>query len=164
MTHAIQTDPDKHRLNRGYTIALASDHAGLDMRVWIRDQLRHTGARGHDVIDLGPMPVEGKVDYPDYARKLVEHVRSGEADRGMLICGSGIGMSMAANRFVGIRCALVHDVTSARLSRMHNNANVLALGARLTGSDLAWEIVQEWLRTPYEGGRHDARIAKLDCM
>lgn len=148
-------------VNGGYKISVASDHAGIDMRVNIRDLLHN---KGHQVFDYGVMPAEGRVDYPDYARKVVESVLSGESDRGILICGSGIGMSMAANRHKGIRCALVSDVTSARLSRMHNNANVLALGARVLGADLAWDIVQEWLRTPYEGGRHDARIAKMDLI
>ena len=150
--------------SRGFIVAVASDHAGIDMRVAIRDLLRSTGARGHYVIDFGPMPVDGRVDYPDYAAKVTESVLSGEADRGILICGSGIGMSMAANRHRGIRCAMVNDITSARLSRQHNNANVLALGARLIGPDLAWAIVEEWLKTPYEGGRHDQRIAKLDAV
>ncbi len=149
--------------NRGFIISVASDHAGVDMRAAIRDLLRGIGSRGHYVIDFGPMPVDGRVDYPDYATRVAESVLSGEADRGILICGSGIGMSMAANRHKGIRCALVHDITTARLSRLHNNANVLALGARLIGPDLAWEIVEEWLRTPYEGGRHDQRIAKMDA-
>lgn len=148
--------------NRGFIVALGSDHAGVDMRCNIRDLLHATGTRGHYPVDYGPMPANGRVDYPDYAAKVVNSVLSGESDRGILVCGSGIGMSMAANRYPGIRCALVHDVTTARLSRLHDNANVLALGARLTGPDLAWDIVQEWLRTPYEGGRHDQRIAKMD--
>lgn len=152
------------KLNHGYSVALANDHAGIQMAVVIRDKLINTGSLGHTVYHYGVMPVEGRVDYPDYAQKVVQSVLSGESDRGILICGSGIGMSMAANRHKGIRCALVSDVTSARLSRMHNNANVLALGARLLGEDLAWEIVQAWIRTPYEGGRHDARIAKLDML
>ena len=148
--------------NRGFVVSLASDHAGIDMRADLRDRLRDFSTRGHYPIDYGPMPVNGRVDYPDYAKLVAESVLSGESDRGILICGSGIGMSMAANRYKGIRCALVNDVTSARLSRQHNNSNMLALGARLIGPDLAWEIVQEWLSTSYEGGRHDQRIAKLD--
>lgn len=160
----ITLDEYRKDTNRGFIVALASDHAGLDMRAELRDRLRTVGARGHYPIDYGPMPADGRVDYPDYAKLVVQSVLSGEADRGILVCGSGIGMSIAANRHPGIRCALVNDVTSARLSRRHNDANVLALGARLIGPDLAWEIVQEWLKTPYEGGRHDQRIAKLDAM
>lgn len=154
--------------DRGFVVALASDHAGLDMRATIWDELYRTfydhGVHGHYPVNYGPSPNEGRVDYPDYAARVAESILSGEADRGILVCGSGIGMSMAANRHRGIRCALVNDVTSARLSRQHNDANVLALGARLIGLDLAREIVHEWLRTPYEGGRHDQRIAKLDAM
>lgn len=153
-----------YQLNQGYTIALASDHAGVDMRADIRDRLRGVGTSGHYPIDYGPMPVQGRVDYPDYAKLVVQSVLSGESDRGILICGSGVGMSMAANRHPGIRCVLANDITTARLSRQHNNANVLALGARLTGPDLAWEIVQEWLRTPFDGGRHEHRVLKLDQM
>lgn len=148
-------------INRGFVVAIASDHAGVEMKAWLASKLRSVGTRGHFVIDHGPATVD-RVDYPDYAAKVVASVLSGDADRGVLICGSGIGMSMAANRNVGIRCALVNDVTSARLSRLHNNANVLAVGARLIGPDLAWEILNEWLGTPYEGGRHDQRIAKMD--
>lgn len=147
--------------NRGFIVTMASDHAAVDMKAMLASKLRSVGSRGHFVLDHGPETAD-RVDYPDYAAKVVASVLSGEVDRGILICGSGIGMSMAANRHRGIRCALVNDVTSARLSRQHNDANVLALGARLIGPDLAWEIVQEWLKTPYEGGRHDQRIAKLD--
>jgi ribose 5-phosphate isomerase B len=158
----MNTAEQYYKSTQEFVVALASDHAGIDMRVAIRDRLHGVDNRPHHAIDYGPMPVEGRVDYPDYAAKVVQSVLSGESDRGILICGSGIGMSMAANRHRGIRCALVHDVTAARLSRLHNNANILALGARLIGPDLAWDIVQEWLRTPYEGGRHDQRIAKMD--
>lgn len=112
---------DEYRLipDRGFVVALASDHAGVDMRCAIWQRLYETmldhGNMGHYPLSLGPVPIDGRVDYPDYANKLVSSILSGEADRGILICGSGIGMSMAANRHKGIRCALVHDVTTARL-------------------------------------------------
>lgn len=158
----------KSNTDRGFVVALASDHAAIDMRAMIWERLYQTvyynGTQGHYPLGYGPSQNEGRVDYPDYANKVAHSVLSGEAERGILICGSGIGMSMAANRHRGIRCAVVNDVTSARLSRQHNNANVLALGARLIGPDLAWAIVEEWLKTPYEGGRHDQRIAKLDGL
>ena len=147
--------------NRGFILAMASDHAGVDMKAFLAHKLRAVGSRGHFVLDHGPATAD-RVDYPDYAALVATSVLRGEVDRGILICGSGVGMSMAANRYPGIRCVLANDVTTARLSRQHNNANVLALGARLTGPDLAWEIVREWLQTPYEGGRHDQRIAKMD--
>jgi ribose 5-phosphate isomerase B len=148
-------------LNRGFIVAIASDHAGLEMRSAIIDRLRSVGTVGHFVLDHGPETAD-RVDYPDYAAKVCGSVLSGEVDRGILICGSGIGMSIAANRFRGIRCALVQEPASARLSRLHNNSNVIALGARLIGPDMAWECLHQWLVTPYEGGRHDQRLAKMD--
>jgi ribose 5-phosphate isomerase B len=101
------------------------------------------------------------VDYPDYGYKLAEAVTAGEADAGIAICGSGIGISIALNRYAGIRAALCHDVTSAQLSRQHNDANVLALGARLIGADVATACVDAFLATPFEGGRHAGRVEKL---
>lgn len=147
--------------NRGYIIAIASDHAGVELKAHLSDLLRKVGSRGHYVLDLGP-PTADRVDYPDYAAKVCASVLGKQVDRGILICGSGIGMSMAANRYAGIRCALVGEPLSAKLSRQHNNSNVLALGSRLTGPDMAWECVDTWLRIPYDGGRHDQRIAKMD--
>jgi ribose 5-phosphate isomerase B len=141
-----------------YTIAIASDHAGFELKHKLVAQLQQSGIT---VVDLGPDNSD-RVDYPDYAAKLAAQVASGEAPKGILICGSGVGMSMAANRHKGIRCVLANDVTTARLSRLHNNSNVLALGARLTGVDLAWDIFHTWYHTPYEGGRHDVRISKID--
>lgn len=146
--------------NRGYNIVLASDHAGIDLRTMLAKWLTD---RGHAVEDLGPFTSDS-VDYPDYAARACARVRDGSADRGILVCGSGIGMSMAANRFAGIRCALVHDETTARLSRQHNDSNMIALGARLTDNDTAREATLAWLTTAWEGGRHAARIAKLDGL
>jgi ribose 5-phosphate isomerase B len=119
--------------------------------------------------DLGPEPVtsgeQPSVDYPDYAESLAKRIQAGPASRGILICGSGIGMSIAANKFAGIRAAVVESVQSARLSREHNDANVLCLGARIVSEDLALEIVRTWLSTPFsEGPRHCNRIAKIESI
>lgn len=140
------------------TIAIASDHAGYEMKDQIVATLQ---AAGHTVIDLGTNG-PASVDYPDYAGAVAAAVTGGQADRGVLICGSGIGISIAANRHKGIRAALVHDVTTARLSRQHNDANVVVFGARIIGPDLAKDIVETFLATGFDGGeRHDRRIAKM---
>jgi ribose 5-phosphate isomerase B len=111
-------------------------------------------------LDLGPAG-EGSVDYPDYAEAVARSVVAGKADRGILLCGTGIGMSIAANKVPGVRAALVHDVTTARMSRLHNDANVLALGGGLLGERLLREIVAVWLTTEFEGGRHQGRLDKI---
>lgn len=156
----MQIDP-KERINRGFIVAIASDHAGFDLKQQLIAQLQAVGTRGHTVLDLGPHNSD-RVDYPDYATRVAAAVMGGHAERGILICGSGIGMSMAANRYQGIRCALVGDTESARLSRAHNNSNLLALGASLIGPDMAWACVQTWLNTGFDFGRHEQRIAKMD--
>ncbi|CAH2599314.1 allose-6-phosphate isomerase/ribose-5-phosphate isomerase B [Rhodovastum atsumiense] len=138
-------------------IALGSDHAGFALKLVIANALR---AAGHEVHDLGPDSPE-RVDYPDYAHAVCRVVQAGQARFGVLICGSGVGMSIAANRHSGIRCVLAAEPVTARLSRAHNDANVLALGARLTGEDMALEILRAFLGGSYEGGRHDQRLAKL---
>lgn len=139
------------------TIALASDHAAVALKAelaqWLREQ-------GHDVTDLGPDSTDS-VDYPDYGFKLAAHVASGAAEFGVALCGSGIGISIAVNRNPACRCALVSDSLSARLSRQHNNANVIAMGARLIGIDAAKDCLAAFLSTPFEGGRHERRVAKL---
>lgn len=138
-------------------IAIASDHAGVALKAalatWLRDA-------GHDVADLGPAD-ETSVDYPDFAAKLAAAIASGNAARGIAICGSGIGISIAVNRNPACRCARVDDPLSARLARAHNDANVLALGARLIGIDMARACVDEFLSTPFAGGRHQQRVDKL---
>lgn len=138
-------------------IALASDHAAVSLKAelgqWLRDQ-------GHHVTDLGPDSADS-VDYPDYGFKLAAHVASGAAEFGVALCGSGIGISIAVNRNPACRCALVSDSLSARLSRQHNNANVIAMGARLIGIDAAKDCLAAFLATPFEGGRHERRVAKL---
>ena len=138
-------------------IAIASDHAGFEMKSNLRQDLE---GRGLAVLDLGP-DNEDSVDYPDFAAALAGAIGSGDAGRGILVCGSGIGMSIAANRFPEIRAALVHDPEAARLSRQHNNANVLVLAGRFTPLATAIDCVDAFLNTEFEGGRHERRVAKL---
>ena len=139
------------------TIAIGSDHAGPALKAVLAEALR---AAGHTVLDLGTDGT-GRGDYPDYAHAVCRAGEQGQARFGVLICGTGIGMSIAANRHAGIRCALAGEVTSARLGRQHNDANVLAMGARVIGDAVALDILATFLTTAYEGGRHDGRLAKL---
>ncbi len=138
-------------------IALASDHAAVAMKAQIAAWLAE---QGHDVIDLGPDNTDS-VDYPDYGFKLADHIASGAAELGVALCGSGIGISIAVNRNPACRCALISDHLSASLARQHNNANVIAMGARLIGIDTAKDCLATFLATPFEGGRHQRRVAKL---
>ena len=141
-------------------IALGSDHAGFELKEDLRDYLAELKI---DALDLGtydPQPV----DYPDVAGKVAEKVARGEVEKGLLICGAGIGMSIAANRFPGVRAALCHDHFTARASREHNNANILVLGGRLIGKALAREILKVWLETEFQGGRHQRRIDKITAL
>lgn len=147
--------PENNNSNK--KIAVASDHAGFQMKAAVLDHLKKTG---FDPVDLGPFNEE-RVDYPDFGYKLAEAIRGGQAGLGIAICGSGIGISIAVNRYKDMRCALAHDVTTARLARSHNDANVLALGARVTGPDIALECVSVFLTTNFEGGRHAGRVEKL---
>jgi ribose 5-phosphate isomerase B len=146
------------RVMRSMRIAVGSDHRGFRLKEALKGYL---AGSGHHVLDLGS-DNPGSVDYPDYARAVARAVASREAERGILICGTGIGMSMAANRTPGIRAALCCDVRMARMSRRHNDANVLCLGAQLLRSAQAKRILGVWLRTGFEGGRHVRRIRKLD--
>ena len=139
-------------------IALASDHAGYELKALLLQEL---AAAGHEVLDLGTGDAKTSVDYPDFGRACAEAVVSGRAGLGVVVCGSGIGISIAANRVPGARCALVHDHLSARLARQHNDANMIALGARLLGVETARDAVRAFLSTPFEGGRHTARRDKL---
>ena len=152
---------DKIALNRGFTLAVGSDHAGRELSLNLVERLRAVGNNGHQCTLFVP-PVGESWDYPEPAQAVAKLVASQAVDRGLVICGTGIGVSIAANRFHDIRCALVHSVETAVLSRQHNDANVLALGARLIDSDLAWQIVHTWLRTPFTHGRHTARINKIE--
>jgi RpiB/LacA/LacB family sugar-phosphate isomerase len=138
-------------------IAIGSDHAGYSLKERLKTWL---AADGHRVLDHGTHSTES-VDYPDYAAAVAESVGSGEAERGVLVCGSGVGMAMAANKVAGVRAVAAQDADVVRLSRQHNDANVLTLGARLTAPVRALELVQTWLATPFEGGRHERRVDKL---
>lgn len=138
-------------------IALASDHAGYALKALLAAELR---AAGHAVLDLGP-DNEDRVDYPDYGAALAAAIADGRAERGIAVCGSGIGISIAANREPAVRCALVTSGLMARLARQHNDANCIALGARLIGVDVARDCVRAFLETEFEGGRHADRVAKL---
>lgn len=137
-------------------IAIGSDHGGFELKQFLVAKL--TG-EGHDIHDLG-CRTEESVDYPDFADRVCSEVLSGEAAAGILVCGTGIGMSLAANRHGGIRAAVCHDEYTARLSREHNNANVLCLGDRVLGKGVAQGIVDVWLSSTFEGGRHQRRIDK----
>ena len=138
-------------------IAIASDHAALEMKAALVAYLR---ASGHDVNDLGPHD-GASVDYPDYGYKLAEVVASGKAERGVVLCGSGIGISIAVNREAACRCALVSEPLSAKLAREHNDANVIAMGARMIGLEMAKACLDAFLETPFGGDRHVRRVEKL---
>ena len=138
-------------------IAIASDHAAFDLKADLRDWLIE---QGHEVADLGPDTADS-VDYPDYGYRLAAVVADGTADRGVALCGSGLGISMSINRHPAIRCALVSEPRSASLAREHNDANCIAMGARLVGSDMAKACLSAFLETDFAGGRHQRRIDKL---
>ena len=144
----------------GGLFAIASDHAGYELKEALKASLDD---HGQQVLDLGTDGPES-VDYPDFAAALADAIASGRADRGVLVCGTGIGISIAANRNPAVRAALCHDATTARLSREHNDANVLVLGARLIGEEVARDCLSVFLTTQYEGGRHDRRVAKLSAI
>ena len=138
-------------------IAIASDHAGFDLKAELRDYLL---GLGHEVADLGPETAD-RVDYPDFGYKLAEVVADGTAEYGVALCGSGIGISIAVNRHPALRCALVSEPYSATLAREHNDANAIAMGARLIGSDLARACLDAFLAAQFAGGRHAGRVDKL---
>jgi ribose 5-phosphate isomerase B len=138
-------------------VILGSDHGGRRLKEEMKELLKEMNIPFEDV----GCHCDDSVDYPDYARPVAERVASGEFERGILICGTGIGMSIAANKVKGIRCAVVSDEYSARMSREHNDANVLALGERVVGPDLARSIARVWLTTEFRGGRHARRVQKI---
>jgi ribose 5-phosphate isomerase B len=138
-------------------VALVADHAGLELKNALKSLLDE---RGFEIVDLGPETAE-PVDYPDMADRLAAALKEGRAQLGVMACGSGIGIAIAANRHPWIRAAVCHDVTAARLAREHNDANVLALGARLIGPEVARDCLLTFLDTPFAGGRHARRVAKL---
>lgn len=138
-------------------IAIASDHAAIELKAALCGHLRDAG---HEVDDLGPHDT-ASVDYPDYGYKLADALASGSFERGVALCGSGIGISIAVNRNAAVRCALVSEPLSARLSREHNDANIIAMGARVIGAEMAKACVDAFLSADFAGGRHNARVDKL---
>lgn len=138
-------------------IAIGGDHAGLPLKQALQEAL---AAQGQGLLDFGTNET-ASVDYPDFAHQVCAAVQDGRARFGVLVCGSGIGMAIAANRHRGIRAAVLHDATEARLTRAHNDANVAAFGARLVGPEVALDALKAFLSTTYEGGRHDRRLSKL---
>ncbi|MEQ8388137.1 MAG: ribose 5-phosphate isomerase B [Alphaproteobacteria bacterium] len=141
-------------------ILVAADHAGFPLKQRLSARLDQAG---YEVVDLGT-DGEESVDYPDFGAALAAALGDGKASRGVVICGTGIGISIAVNRFPWVRAALCHDGLSARFARQHNDANVLALGARLIGEETAWDCLTQFLATPFEGGRHENRVAKLSAL
>ncbi len=140
-------------------IAIAADHAAVSLKTLLADWLR---GEGHDVLDLGTHGPD-RVDYPDYGHALADAIATGRAERGVALCGSGIGISIAANRHPACRCALVSEPLSAALARHHNDANAIALGARLIGEEMAKACLTAFLSAEFEGGRHQARVDKLSA-
>lgn len=141
-------------------IAIASDHAGFELKELIKDYITKTN---NSIVDFGTNNSDS-VDYPDFAAAASKAVSSGEVDRGILVCGSGQGMMMSANKFKNIRAALCNDLYSAKMSRLHNDSNILAIGGRIVGKDLALEIIKTWMETEFEGGRHQRRVDKLNSL
>lgn len=139
-------------------IAIASDHRGTEVKKRVVQQLADLG---QEVVDLGPEGSQS-VDYPDYAAKVAKAITQNEVDRGILICGSGIGMSIAANRFAGVRAALCHDEFNAEICRRHNDANIMCMSADLLSEQLVARMVDVWVKTQFEGGRHSRRLEKLE--
>jgi ribose 5-phosphate isomerase B len=141
-------------------IVIGSDHAGFVLKQAV---IAHLNSRGLEVVDLGT-PVAERCDYPDYAAAVGREVASGGAELGVLVCGTGVGMSMAANKIAGVRAAVVSDTFSAHATRQHNDCNVLCLGERVVGTGLACDLLDAWLGASFEGGRHADRVAKIDAL
>ena len=139
-------------------LVTGNDHAGVDLKNMIKEHLRK---QGHEVINIGTNTLDS-VDYPDIAKELSKYILKGKAQYGILICGTGIGISISANKVEGIRAALAHNEFTAKLSRLHNNANVIALGARVIGDELAKACVDTFIGTEFEGGRHAKRVCKIE--
>lgn len=138
-------------------VAIGSDHAGVGLKEELICLLKEMGIDCKDMGTNGP----ASVDYPDFGERVADAVLRGEVDRGILICGTGIGMSIVANKFAGIRASLCNDLFSAKMSRLHNDANILVIGGRIVGAGLAREITKTWLETPFDGGRHSDRLKKI---
>ncbi|MCB0221776.1 MAG: ribose 5-phosphate isomerase B [Chrysiogenetes bacterium] len=141
-------------------IAIAADHGGVNLK---NELVEYVAELGHEILDQGTDGSES-VDYPDYARKVTDLLAAGGADLGILVCGTGQGMAMSANKLPGIRAGVVSDTFSARMIRAHNNANILCLGERVIGAGLARELTKAFLETDFEGGRHERRVAKIEGM
>ncbi len=141
-------------------IAVASDHAGFPLKGKV---VRFLSAKGHEVLDLGPFDATS-VDYPDFAKEVAQRVSKGEVEAGVLICGTGVGMSIVANKFPGVRAALVNHVFTARQAKEHLDANVLCMGGRVVGEGLAEAIIEAWLEADFQGGRHARRVDKIRAI
>lgn len=139
-------------------LGIGSDHGGFELKEHIKNHLKENG---YEFEDFGTFDEES-VDYPEIGRKVAEEVKVGNVDLGILVCGTGIGIGISANKVSGIRCAICSDVYSARMSRAHNNANMISIGGRVVGRDLAFEIIDTWLKTEFEGGRHARRVGKIE--
>jgi len=150
----------KNLKDKSMQIALACDHGGFELKEELKTFLKSLGV---EPIDLGTFN-EDSVDYPDFGTLVAEKVSRGELEKGILICGTGIGMSMVANKFPRIRAAVANDLYSSRCSREHNDANILIIGGRIVGKELAKEIVRVWLETPFAGGRHKRRLEKIEAL
>jgi ribose 5-phosphate isomerase B len=146
--------------DNGMQIGVACDHGGFELKEELKPFLKSLGA---EPMDMGTFSEES-VDYPDFGVLLAEKVSRGELEKGILICGTGIGMSMVANKFPRVRAALANDLYSSRCSREHNDANILIIGGRIVGKELAKEIVKVWLETPFAGGRHKRRLEKVEAL
>lgn len=142
-------------------IAIASDHGGYDLKIQI---VKYLEEKGYAYKDLGTCECGKSVDYPDYGLAVAEAVAKGECEKGIVVCGTGLGISIAANKVPGIRAALCTDSYMARMSREHNNANILALGGRVVGVELAMDIVETWLKSEFQGGRHQTRVDKITAI
>lgn len=142
------------------TLVFAADHGGLELKGVL---IAHAKELGYTALDAGTFSPEA-VDYPDYAEKAARAVLSGMADKAVIICGTGVGVTLSANKIPGIRCALCGDSTTARLTREHNDANALAIGARITGAELAKDILKAWLEAEFLGGRHAVRVGKIMAL
>ena len=138
-------------------ISIGCDHAGFDLKEQVKRLLEEFSHRVNDEVTFS----DESTDYPDFASRVSQAVSKGTVDRGILICGTGIGMSIVANKFEGVRAALCHNIETAQMSRLHNNSNVLALGSRVLDQRVALDIVREWLQTDFSGGRHQKRLDKI---
>jgi ribose 5-phosphate isomerase B len=156
----MQPSFSKNIQDRIMQIGLACDHGGFELKEELKNYIK---SLGFEPVDLGTFS-ENSVDYPDYGVLIAERISKGEMEKGILVCGTGIGMSIVANKFPGVRAALVNDLYSSRCSREHTDANILVIGGRIVGKELAKEIVRVWLDTAFAGGRHKRRLEKIEAL